>query len=965
MNKKIKLFAMAIATAAMLVSLYKPAMAQNANGPRNSGGVVFNWYTSNTLAFQALLLHNIDIFAPCLSWSQLATVDPRPDIQKGDAGLDDMWELDINNNETIATYPGVLSATALPQVRKAIACVIDKQTAIIANILHYYGLQIDAPVAATQTTGWVDPAVVGANYPYKQNYTKAVDYLAAAGFWGDGWWLHYPNNTALWGAEAGASTQAYPLVVVIRNDNDIILAVGQYICTQLDGEDIGPTRSVFYANPEWAIWGAAHGEPNLQGGAFATTDHACEGPNSYTTPKVMGNRDYQLYTGGWTLGMFPTYDFHFYSTMFCFPYGANYVTGDTWAIGNPNYTEQMDPLLHDIYYAPTLSDSQGNCSLFTNFFVTNCVTIPLWTTDEWYAWLEGLEGVVKARNGIVNDYTFLNAYKAGGGPIIVGEPYPWILLNQLYSWATQELDFLDTSVDQNTLSTNPYSRVYQPWMMQDWQVGVWTDGRTGGNTNTNVTYWFRQDIGCAEPVTGTFAGFFTAEDFASNMWYTYAYPSSFWWINAMDINHIIINNNYEATVYFNIYNPTFALYEPTYPMMMPTTVLTSDTQLCRIRTVQFHGYNLNTPAGAVAGYTEYAFTTDSVVSVISATQNTNTIYEGQNFYITGYGQPLGERGTFVPITSFAPSDTITITYYYANPTPPSTTYLGSAMVGTSGVPATMYSYGYLYPVTINPYSTPITATLYPNPWFFMQTPLLGELDWLWYWVGSNKPRSGYYRIDILDVVLCTSHYCQRGNGVHNPMYFPAADMCAADPCHIGILDVVTITGKYGHTFGTPAPYTVGANSVQSYPNVALRVTWPGLMGSNWGPPPISYGLVFTPPNSGVAQAALSPGSTFGWAIYPGKAVCYVDSRNPTIYTATGTLSYEVLAAAGATTSDATCWWPSLLGGTSLTYYTYNENLKSMSTSSGLVDVAPLTGTPNFAFGSWSTPSQAFWISVSS
>jgi hypothetical protein len=808
MNKKIALSAMAIIAMAMLVSLYRPAEAvTNTNGSRNS--IEFVWYPAGVdTSYAALKAGTIDM----LDWG--LTIDQKKDAE-GDKNLqivayssNSLWEFDINNNKTILTYgAGATSATAIPEVRKAIACVFDKQTDIIANILKYYGMEIDAPVAYPQTSGWVDPSVTGASYPYKLNYTKAVDYLASAGFWGDGTWLHYPNNTAVWGTSAGKTTQmgatgGQPLVIVIRNTDPLRLAAGRLLVSRLDGGSAGPTASVFYNNPEWAAWGAANGKPGLKGGAFGTTGESCSGPRSYTSPKVMGAMDYNVYTGGWTVGRYPTYCFSLYSTLFCYAYGPNYVTGTVWATGNPNYKVEMDPLLHGIYYAADITASKASCLQFTKYFVDNCVNIPLWSTASFNAWRKELQGVVNEQGyGIINDFTFLNAYKAGapGTPVIVGEPETWSLMNQLYSQYVFEQDYLGRIVG-GTMQVNPYDiSIDEPWMARDWSVGTWFDSRTN-LTKTAVTYWFRTDCGCAAPVTGDFAGNFTAGDFAANMWYTYAYADAWQWGDTMDINHMIVESNSKATVYFDDSSMWF-VYEPVYPIMMPANLLTADTDLCAVSSKTFHGSDLSTPSGALPGYTEYAFTTDSVVAVTSATKNGAPITEGVDYYIRGgYDTPSGAtRNVFVPITSVASSDTIVISYYYAKPGAASGTYMGKTMVGSSGVPKSLYSYSYVYPHDLSATS----SLLIPNNYFFLPVPPLGEIDWRWNWVGTTAPRSGYYRIDILDVVRCTGSYSHRGDGIYDKDYFPGADLDSTDLCHVGILDLVSITGKYYQTFGQP------------------------------------------------------------------------------------------------------------------------------------------------------------------
>lgn len=819
MNKKIALSAAIILTVTMLVSLYLPVQATTSYGARNS--CEFVWYPAGVdTSFAALQAGQIDMLDWALTREQKVAAEGNPNLQLVQYSSFSLWELDINNNKTIKQYgSGATSATAIPQVRQAIACLIDKPTAIIANILEYYGVQIDEPVVASSTAGWTNTSYEGVNYPYKQNYTKAVDYLASVGFWGDGTWLYYPNATwttviggttytgaQIWGTSAGKTTQdvagGQPLVVSIRNTDPLRLAVGLYVEAQLDGGSSGPTYSALYGNPEWAIWGAAHGEPGLKGGAFGTTGTTYSGPRTMTSPQVMGDRNYNLYTGGWTVGRYPaTYEFFLFSTLFWYSYGPNYVTGDTWAIGNPHYSTTQDTYLHNTWYAPTMADSIGNCTLFTGYWVEYCENIMLWTSASYNAWYKGLEGVVNEQGaGIINDYTFLNAYKTGsraGTPIIVGEPETWTIINPMYSEYVFEWDYLGRIVS-STINVNPYSVVTdQPWIAQDWSVGTWFDARTN-LTKTAVTYWFRQDCGWVAPVTGTFGGYFNAKDFAANMWYTYAYDTGWNWASTMDINHISIVNNYTATVYFDDYSIWF-LYEPTFPIMMPMNALTTNTQLCASRTVTFYGSNLTTPAGALPGYTEYAFTTDSVVSVISATKNGNPLTQGVDYYIRAGYDVSPVRSVFVPITAVASTDTITITYYYAIPSAASGTYLGSNLVGSSGVPASLWSCSYVYPTSLST----TTSYLAVNPYFFMQVPLLGEINWNWVWTGTTQPRSGYYRIDILDVVKCTSSYSHRGDGTYDPVYFPGADLSGSDLCHVGILSLVSITGKYYQTFGTP------------------------------------------------------------------------------------------------------------------------------------------------------------------
>jgi hypothetical protein len=302
----------------------------------------------------------------------------------------------------------------------------------------------------------------------------------------------------------------------------------------------------------------------------------------------------------------------------------------------------------------------------------------------------------------------------------------------------------------------------------------------------------RKNIGCASPITGAYAGRFNATDYIFTCWYNYAYDDDWQWSNFMDINHIEKLNDYSVKVCFDDISMWF-VYAPIYPLLGPTDILSP--LLCSSGSASFTGADL---AESPPGYKEYGFTSDKVVLVQSATVNGGAMTEGVDFYIRG-GYDTFEHNVFVPLRSFAADDAIVINYYYATPGGANGNYLG----GNLGYDwtDTMYAYGYMYPISISTTS----ARLNKNPYFFMDTPLLGEVDWRWYWEGTTKPRNGYYRIGILDVVKCTGAYCSRGDGLYNPVYFPGADIDSNDLCHIGILDLVTITGKYAKRFGSPPP----------------------------------------------------------------------------------------------------------------------------------------------------------------
>jgi len=625
------------------------------------------------------------------------------------------------------------------------------------------------------------------NYPFKYNPDFAAILLASLGFNdtdGNGY-LNYPNDP-MWMDAAGKDTTEMPLKICIRQLHTHRREAGRYLYHQLEGDPaVAGDSPLALANwPEGFV-----------GGDWDTTDEAYNQPREVLSPIVFGDRNYHIYTGGWSFGRFPTYLFFLHHSWFWYPWGPNYV--------NPN--GQFDYKLEEIWNATSIEEAQYWSKEYTREHVLSVVNIPLWSYTSYVAWSKNLSAVVNMNAyGLVNDYTFLNAYRADdpNASIRVGCVSTWNILNILYSQWYHEYAFLDC-IYTSLMSVNPYDlTVDQPWAAQDWEVGTWVDPRDG-KEKTVVTYYLRPDVGCAAPVEGNFSAVFTAYDYEFTVWYNYAYDDSWQWSSFMDVHHTEIIDPFTVKVYFDDQSMWF-VYKPTYPLLGPNEILVR--QLCEVHSVTFTGADL---AEVAPGYFEYQFTTDQVVQVINATVNDVPIEEGVDFYIRA-GHDTYCHNVFVNLTAFAPTDIITICYYAAIPGGADGTYLGGNL-GYSWED-TMYAYGLYYPVSISTTS----ASLNRNPYFFLETPLLGEIDWRWYWDTpggvpgwENSGRDyGYYKIDILDVIFAAAAYCTRGDGVYNPDYMPGADLDATDLGHIGILDLVTITTKYGKRFGHPPSCTL-------------------------------------------------------------------------------------------------------------------------------------------------------------
>ena len=799
--KKFGIFVAVILTALMVLAMSPmPTLAER--GPRRDLDII--WYTSPDAAWTALLNDEVDMIQWALTSEQLEAAEANPNLQIAAYTENGMFEFDLNNNKTIMDYPGMTNPCSIEGVRHAIEYLIDKDY-IITYILEGFGSRIDAPVAYPQTEGWVDPSVVTYdwnhngiidpdedNYPFPYNPDAAAAILADLGFSdtdGNGY-LNYPDDPSVWGGAAGLDTTEMPLKICIRADHPHRTEAGRYLYGQLEGDPAVAGDSVLALSGEWA----AHGKV---GGDFDTTDEAYVLDRAQLSPMVFRDRNYHIYTGGWSFGRFPTYLFFLYHTMFWYEWGPNYVVPP----GHPQ-ADYEDMILEKIYYAETLADAQNASRWYTHEHVIHCKNIPLWSYTSYVAWRKEIAGVVNMVGyGVVNDYTFLNAYRVDNpdAPIRMACISTWDRLNILYSQWYYEYALLDR-VYTGLIAVNPYDLATDiPWVAQDWEVGTWIDPRDGYE-KTKVTYWFRNDVGGATPVTGDFCGFFDAQDYEFTVWYNYAFDDSWQWSSFMDIHHIEVDECRKVTVYFDDVSMWF-VYAPTYPLLAPSTILLD--QLCEEHCVSFTGADL---VEVSPGYFEYQFTTDQVVKVLNATVNGTPIKEyaaGEGDFYIRAGYDTFCHNVFVNLTSFAPTDVITICYYTPVPDGAGGTYLG-ANIGYSWE-NNMFAYGPYYPVSISTTS----AALNKNPYFHLETPLLGEIDWRWYYSGTVKPRKGYYKIDILDVVKCTGAYCSRGDGEYDPTYMPGADIDASDLCHVGILDLVTITGKYAETFGTPPATSIG------------------------------------------------------------------------------------------------------------------------------------------------------------
>jgi len=768
------------------VDAYRPAGVPR--GPRSNADIYF--FGSVDSAYAALKAGQVDCIQWALTHEQYVDAQNDADLCVASYAENGMFEFDINNNYTIKEYPGIRSPTNVKEFRQAIACSFDKSY-IIDEILLGFGARLDLPIPQPQAGWWnksvtYDPSdpLAPDNYLYKYNMTRAAELLDAAGFVDtddppDGI-RNYPVGWP--GAEEGPNMNK--IIFYVRTEGNDRLKAGRYLTTQLQSLGVPVDKR--------------------------------EGTSDYTHAPVMTDMNYHLYTGGWSLGRYPTYFFSLYNSMFWYPNGPDYVTGMN-ASNEPNYPI-LDELTREIYYALTFAAAQDACKLAGGYFAEQCVTIPLWSYTSFVGWRKALAGVVNEMGiGFDNAYTFLNAYRADvpGAPVRLGTIAAAKQLNPMFEQWYFGYAALDRMYD-GLMSVNPYNlAIDQPWAIQDWKVETWTDYHPGPDEpteKTKLTYYLRKDIGITTPGRpeeggGVYVRNLTVHDLEFSCWYTYSFSTGWNWGDYMDVHHTNIVDNYTIEFYFDDASYWFT-YAPTYPIWPKNELIH--------KWVPSQGKYLNKISSAtiMSNGTNLVFCNplelkgEQVVQVINASLNGDPLYEGvdKDFYIFGgYEDYIHDHIMFTSAVPL-PAGVFTI-YYYTPEADPHGYYLAGL-----DWKQVMYTSGPFYPIEITP-GVGGHVTFNRNPYYWLETPPLGELDWVYYWVPSTygtvanppgtpggQPHEGYYQINIFDVVkgaVCYNHY---GNGPFDPAYFPAADIDGTDLGKISIFDIVTIVGK------TPPPF---------------------------------------------------------------------------------------------------------------------------------------------------------------
>ncbi|MCK4477989.1 hypothetical protein KAU88_05635 [Candidatus Bathyarchaeota archaeon] len=728
--------------------------ASPTRGPRTED-LIINFYGNISSAYAALKTAEIDIVGYEITKELYEDAIADSNIVLAPVADSLMYQFDINNNCTIATYPGIRSPTNYQGFRQALAWLTDKEY-IIEEACEGFAERIDQPIAAPYK-GWRNESMWYPNYPYEYNPVAAVATLDAEGF------------------VQGETPNPYY--------DAVFPGSAEYIRTypaghSKAGQDLDNLIFVIRFGDVRRLEAGNHLVDNMRKHGIPVTV-----PYPVLTERVFRDMDYHIYTGGWSVGGFPPITlYQLYCHEFWYPYGPNYVTGVD-CNGDPNHPK-LFPLLHDAWHGIIpYEEALENTKKALGYFTEQCITIPLWSSCDFWAYSRNVLGIVNMEGkGPENSYTFMNAYKQDGTAIRFGMKSAPNAMNIIYSTWFYDYQCLNRMNLYSGFDAPPYDlSVEQAGFVRDWEISTWNDDN---QDKTKVTWWFRDNCYFAEPVTGNQKANVNASHYFFSAWYSIQAPAD-WWSSTFDsLHHIDIVDTQQVDIYFDSLS-----YRNTYKAagyILPMDTWMQQPTLGSQSTETFvEGINLTTPGPVnLSGKPVWINSVTVNGTPINIFSDYNIIEQNELPY-----DPEGKLEVFVNLTANA----IVVVDYWQ---------YGDSIGYTPGdLPwQTIFEGAGMYYATDFSPGVGGSLTLKRNPYYWMETPLLGEVDFVWKWESGPKPRNGSYKIDIYDIVIAAGAYGSQGTGVPDKKWFPGADLSPSGG-KVDIFDIVTMASKYGREWG--------------------------------------------------------------------------------------------------------------------------------------------------------------------
>ena len=739
--------AVLLASLLLLAATGSLPSARGITGPRGED-LVIHFYSNVTEAYLGLKAGDVDLVLEGLP-KDLATL-ARQDVNLVLTPVADydMYQFDLNNNWSIPSYPGIRSPMNYSQMRQAVAWLTDKNH-IVDVICDGFAERIDQAIAAPLKE-WANMSMWYPNYPYEydplaakaaldstfpEGSTPNLDYDSGNPL-SSPYLRHYPDDHP---QKAGQDLD--PLIFYVRSDQYARLMAG---------------RAVYQALQKMGV-----------------PIHAIEAPSAVTYTPVMGEFDYHFYTGGWSAGRFPPMTLYgAYHSNSISPWGGNYVTGVR--PGVPTHPK-LDRLLEGGRMADSYSAAFRCTKLAAGYMTEICVTVPLYSLRSYQCYSSKLLGVVNMEgHGLENDYTFMNAYKTDGSPMRCATLGPPHGMNIIYSGWTYDWQCLDRMNLFSSVEKAPYNPTLDmAGFTRDWVVTTWYDGI---KFNTKLIMTFRSDGYFLKPVSGDQGPNVNATHYFASAWY-YCQTSEWWGGSFWDLHHIDITDTYEFQVYFD----TLSYWNLYYCQgaLLPIDTWAQHDELVTVKTLIF--YNQTTPS--------IIYLEGSPIWIESVTFNRSPLTRFTDYNIVNADPGLYYGQGVLSVNCSLGAGTVEVRYwdigvsnkgYTPGNLPWQVSFEGAGMYyATDFVPG---SGGYL--------------ALKRNPFYYMETPLLGDIDFV-------RKSNGAFKVDIFDLAFAGGAYGSQGVGYPSKHWFPGADV-APTGGGVDLYDLVTVTGaNWDHEYDFP------------------------------------------------------------------------------------------------------------------------------------------------------------------
>lgn len=782
-------------------------------GPRSPELKLF-YFADESSLYTALKAGAIDLSLWECTQAQYQDAKSDPNIVLSPAFRLDMRAFSLNNNETIAAYPGVRIATSYIAFRKALWCLCDVAyyTEVICG---GFAAPLYVPVSAP-SRAWVNITVENwAKINYAFSVQKAAELLDAEGFvqgtdlnpyykpdllGSAQYWRVYPAG------HSKAGQKIDPVIFSARVDDSLRYSASVHLRDRM-----------------------------LESGI--PVNFISENGNAASI-RVMAARNYMIYSAGWTTGRFATYLYSFFHTNRWIAGGSNYHISTTSPgyITTPGDADNLDEAVDRIQYPPNLDDALEAAKNAQRVLVQKYASfIPLWGGKAFYAY-RNLLGVTNMESiGPENIYTFLNAWRADGGAAIrMGHKLPPTQVNQIYASWVWDVTTMGQTQD-GYISLEPYNILNdQPFLAQDWTTapggsssvpGTWVDS-DDGKIKSVMRYWFRDDAEWIKPVTGevlaSFVSHWLGGGYEFDSWYFDSEPAGWIYTGYRDIKHIECNSvGKYVDVYFDvasywsqywpwgrhIYSNQSVQDTPNFPGWKQAPLSSRETRTFAGPIPAGTFLHTLTPLEGAA-YKIPKRMRGTPVEIIEVKLGDVLLAKATTPHLFNPATGLGAGGDYSIVGSTAngpgirvfkavPSDGVLTVKYWAR---------GDAAgyhPGNLGWDKTLAGTGMFY-MTDFLAGVGGWATYKANRQYFMATPNKGEIDWYWNWIGATQPRDGSYQANIYDATYANWGLGGSGKAVPTANWIEATDL-ASPIGETDIYDVAVLASHYGKNFGSPPP----------------------------------------------------------------------------------------------------------------------------------------------------------------